>query len=915
MFFGNNKGIIEFDGTRWKTYPMPNRTIVRAIAAGKDGSILIGAQDEFGYLSPEDNGVLKYHSLIHLVPEEQRSFEDIWHIIPTDDGVFFYSKSAIFIWNGESLNTIIPDEVFENAFSVDGEVYVQESGKGLLKWENGRLNLVIQESTFLRTRIVGMFSVNGRTMLITEKEGAFLQGESGFQKLDSEFSSFIKNNIAYCATKLSNGQIAIGTVLKGLIVLDTDLKPVMHLSKSSGLQNNSILAIFEDNQSNLWLGLDNGIDYIKVSQPFKRIGSNAGIEGTGYASIFYEDNLYLGTNQGILYIDLLKKNNPLEPNVPQLLQSPKGQVWALNKVGESLLIGMHEGAFALDNGIPYRLSNQQGAWKFMQLVGNDNYAVEGNYNGLNLYEKLPSGKWQFKKKLEGFNESARVMEQQKDGSIWVSHAYKGLYRIRLSNKNDSIEKVDFYTVKDGLPNNISLNVTKVKDEVVFTTSTGVYSFDEKINRFVTHDKFNEFLGGEFNIHRIIEDQMGNIWYSLDDDFGVIQLSEKGFLEEVNYNRFQFNHLQEELVDGFESIYALDEKNIFIATENGFVHFDPSADNRQKLKVEALIKEVVLMSKKDSIIYSESFKNEINEDQLSVDIPYSMRSIRISYAAPFYENIGLIKYRYKLDGFDEEWSSWSKQAVKEFTNLPYGNYQFILEAQNAYGQVSSPTILKVNILPPWYASLFAKIIYTLFGVIFLFSFYRYSQRRLELEKQAIFKEQTQKLEKKEAIFKEEKEQSDAEIIRLRNENLTADIKHKNSQLASATMHLVQKGEILLKIKNELTKLNLQESANKKKVQQLARMIDEDIRLDNNWDQFETHFDQVHENFLKNLRDAYPKLTPKDQKLCAYLRMNLTTKEIAPLMNISVRGVEISRYRLRKKLSLATDVNLVDFIMKF
>ena len=139
--------------------------------------------------------------------------------------------------------------------------------------------------------------------------------------------------------------------------------------------------------------------------------------------------------------------------------------------------------------------------------------------------------------------------------------------------------------------------------------------------------------------------------------------------------------------------------------------------------------------------------------------------------------------------------------------------------------------------------------------------------------------------------------------------------KHQQLASATMHLVQKGEILVKIKQELDKVQKTvPQENRRKVQQLIRMIDEDIRLDNNWEQFEVHFDQVHENFLKNLRERFTNLTPKDQKLCAYLRMNLSTKEIAPLMNISVRGVEIARYRLRKKLQLDTDINLVDFFMK-
>ena len=130
-----------------------------------------------------------------------------------------------------------------------------------------------------------------------------------------------------------------------------------------------------------------------------------------------------------------------------------------------------------------------------------------------------------------------------------------------------------------------------------------------------------------------------------------------------------------------------------------------------------------------------------------------------------------------------------------------------------------------------------------------------------------------------------------------------------------MHLVQKTEILNKIKNDLINIGSEGPEEiKKKIKQITRAIESDIQLDDSWAQFETYFDQVHENFFKRLREKFPKLTPKDQKLCAYLRMNLSTKEIAPLLNISVRGVEISRYRLRKKLVIESEVNLVAFIME-
>ncbi len=86
-------------------------------------------------------------------------------------------------------------------------------------------------------------------------------------------------------------------------------------------------------------------------------------------------------------------------------------------------------------------------------------------------------------------------------------------------------------------------------------------------------------------------------------------------------------------------------------------------------------------------------------------------------------------------------------------------------------------------------------------------------------------------------------------------------------------------------------------------------------DESWEQFTQHFDQVHGDFLARIKESYPDITPQETKLAAYLRMNLTTKNIAQLINISVRGVEIGRYRLRKKLNLNREVNLTSFLMDF
>lgn len=163
----------------------------------------------------------------------------------------------------------------------------------------------------------------------------------------------------------------------------------------------------------------------------------------------------------------------------------------------------------------------------------------------------------------------------------------------------------------------------------------------------------------------------------------------------------------------------------------------------------------------------------------------------------------------------------------------------------------------------------------------------------------------------------REKAEKEIIKLKNEKLRAEIDHKSSQLASNTMAIMRKNNLLSTIKNELQfqKEKLNNSFPDKSYNKLMKLIEAGVEDEHEWEIFEQLYNEAHGNFFKRLKDTYPQLTPSDLRLCAYLRMNLSSKEIAPLLNISVRGVEERRYRLRKRLDISTETNLTELIMTF
>lgn len=906
IYFGNNKGLLEYDGSTWQLFPLPNRTIVRSLQFGPDNMLYVGGQNEFGYFSQDPGGRFRFRSLTAGIPEAHKDFEDVWKIFLHDDKVWFCSEKAVFA-KGENSAEVVspPGGRFENFFLVNGTLYFQDKSQGLFRVAGESLELVSNRSEFVRDRIVAMVPRRGGNVLvITALSGTLLMHEGTFTAEKTELSVFAAKHQAYGATVLEDGLIAMGTAQNGLVTADTTGQIIVHLNRDNGLQNNTILCIFQDARHNIWMGLDNGIAFAEVTAPFSFIGVESGIKGTGYASLVHGDRLYLGTNQG-LYSAEWSDTETRRFEFSEV-GNGSGQVWSINRLAGDVLVSRHRGAFVLENNAVKALSEKRGTWKFLELSAHPGYALSGTYTGFTLYRR-EAGKWKPVRTLDGFDESARVFEEDAEGYIWVSHAYKGLFKIALADDLSGIQEIVSYGSENGLPDKLFINVGKIRKELVFTTPYGIYRYNRLADRFEEHEDLHTILGANRNVHRLLEDETGNIWFSIDDEFGVLRF-DKG---PEGPEKLWFNQIQSSLVDGFEHVYAYNNRHVFIGTEEGFVHFDPSTDTDVGFPFGVVIRKVMSISEGDSVLYTGGYSDRAGAVP---EYHYKLNDFRFDFTAPYFEENDRLRYKFKLDGFDKEWSDWAPRTAKEYTNLPQGTYTFSVVARNVYGAVSEEASYTFRVLPPWYATIYAKLIYFILGVAALFAFFRFISKR-EKKKTEIFKrEQTRKLEQKEAEYKKEVERSEGEVIALRNEKLQADINHKTSQLASSTMHLVQKTEILTKLKEDLKKLNEEAPSDmKRKINQISRTIESDIQLDNNWEQFEIYFDQVHENFFKRLRQKFPELTPKDQKLCAYLRMNLTTKEIAPLLNISVRGVEISRYRVRKKLDLDSDTNLVAFIM--
>jgi DNA-binding CsgD family transcriptional regulator len=592
-----------------------------------------------------------------------------------------------------------------------------------------------------------------------------------------------------------------------------------------------------------------------------------------------------------------------------LVNGVVGQVWTLSEFNGKLICGNNLGTFIIDRYDSYQISDRQGGWVYVEVPDREDKVIGGTYTGLQLFTYQAGSRegWKEAHPLQGFDESSRELMFDDNHNLWITHEYEGIFKLQLSDDLLSVDSVRLYNQTQGLPG-IPYSISKLNGELILTARNGLYSYDHTLDTFLLHDKYNLLLEDETDLMKVLEDSQGDVWYFTDETMGVLRKQEDGTYVKINtpFRRIH-NHY---LGSTFENVYVYNQDHVFIGGERGMLHYNPNKQKNFVPEFNAYIGEVTLKGRlADSIIFG-------NGDGASVvDIPFRFNSLSLRFFSPYFEAPGHLFYSHKLDGFDEIWSPWESRNVKEYTNLREGDYEFIVKARNIYNNISRTSSFRISIAPPPYRTKLAYSFYA--GIIILTAILIivYFRRRIAFTRNKEEAKHRMELQAKEEYYLEGKKLSDQEIERLKREKLLIEMRHKDMELANTTMYLVQKNKFLNKIKNEIHELigELSIESNKYALRQIVQRIDRDIKSKQHWKVFDRYFDEVHEDFITRLKEKHPELTPKEIRLCAYLKMNISTKEIAPLMNISIRGVEISRYRLRKKLNLEKRTNLTEYIL--
>lgn len=876
VYFGNDLGLLEFDGIKWELYKLQKNELVRAVLATSNKTIFTGGYEEFGRWDRGLSGKLEYTSLSDGLPSGSFHNDDIWKIWDDGNRILFQSFRNIFIYENKSITELSGKNIlFLN--KIYNEFWIQEMGGPIYKIINNKYVLITGSEIFSDTGVQFILPYEKDKYLIgTSSKGLFVYDGKNFNELQT--TSDLINYELNCGILAKDGNYYIGTILNGIYVISPQGIVLSKINTDSFLQNNTVLNLYEDQNNNVWAALDKGIACVKNSSSVDYYTDPVGKIGAVYAAAIYNNKLFIGTNQGVFYTDY--PLNIASAAQFKLLPDTHGQVWDFSVIDGLLYCGHNKGLKIINRDFKVSSPYVTHTGVFSITQDNDGTVILGTYNSMMTIDL----KTKTLSQLDQIQEPITKVEIDHLDNVWLEHMNKGVYKCRLSPDRKRIDNYIYFGASSNKSLPYKMRLFKVGGRAAFLGKDQFYTFNDIDNNVELYKSLNTSIDGLHDLKNVININKNRLWiignniiYKLAYDGTTGKIDDKIDLIANNMS----------LVNGFEKIVLLNDSISLVCLDNGFLLCNNNHISTPIEISKPYIRSFATLNKESQIHYqnvSESFQ---------VNHSYNTITIRFSSKDTFSKNT---YFQYKLEGLSE-WSKPQRTNEVSYERLPKGEYSFLVRAVDRLGNQSEITRCNFEVLSPWYKTIWAYIAYSLIFIIIAAVVWEMILRRyrnLHLMKIRM---------------------REAKRLRHQNQQLQYQVNEKNAELLSQTSSIIQRNELILKIKSEVD--DFHEKNNNKSFTPLFQKIN--ILLNNNldaeedWKTFLIKFEEKHPQFFKYLKTTYPQLTSNDLKLCACLKLNLDSKEIASLMNISVRAVENSRYRLRKKLNIAPNQHLNDFFL--
>jgi len=888
LYFGNDIGLLEFDGIEWFLNELPNKSAIRSVAVLSHQTLFTGSYEEFGRWDRNISGNLVYTSLSDKIDRSLFRNDDFWKIWIADSLVYFQSFTSIYVYDRQSIRKIPYDQSLLFLQKVRNEFLIQQMLGGICRFDGSDLQLIPGSECFKNTDVRVILPV-GKTgyLMGTAEKGIYIYDGKTFADWNPSLSKILISNELNCGILTSQGLYYWGTISGGIFVTDAKGTVLNHISSENNLQNNTILSLLEDDSGNIWAALDRGISYINYMNNMSCYIDPGGNPGAVYSAALWNKTLYIATNQGVFYIDrddLIRSNNLKHL---QLINGTQGQVWHLEIVDGHFYCCHNKGLKEIhsNRSVSDIKDINTGVYNLAKIIfkGRD-LLLLATYYSLKIMDMKTGNVIP----IQQIPEPIHSVETDHLGNIWLEHANKGIYRCKLNSDASGFQNFTLYggNNSDSLP--YKLKMFKVGGRIELFGGDCFYTYSDTEDKIIPNKLLNQCFRNIKNIKQI--NAVGDNTFWALTDHSVYRFFYDGYSASVleNYDL----GLDMMPVNRSENISILNDSTYLICLDNGFLLYNlstqQSTDSDKKQSAPFIESLQVMTSSGES-----KYIDIINDKRIS----YQNNHLFFRFSAKDVFTDHLL-FQYRLNGIDKDWSAPQKINRIAYARLPKGKYEFRVRTIDYQGNYSDDSVYGFEIMPPLYLSAWAFA-----GYLLLLAILFYAGRKMLLKRY-----RTKNLQN---IKNRETQQLEVLTKKLQNE---VDI--KNAELLSQSSFIIQKNELIEKIKNTIDDFYSQNKNTSLMplYQRINSLLNLNLNSEEDWNRFLIKFEEKHTGFFRNLKRRYPQLTNHDLRLCACLKLSMESKEIASLMNLSVRAVENSRYRLRKKLNLPPAQNLNEFFLE-
>ncbi len=754
MYFGNLNNVLRFDNTTWKNHPLKGTPIVKS---GLNGEVYAAGYNRIIKITP----FLNRMQVKELKIPKDNFIGQVSSIHICDEQVFFVAPYKILTLKQDSLIVIFESETELLGFSANNKLVIHQKNAGLFELNTNTYKLKILPFTQILQglAVIDVFATGDKNMLIKcAGQASFLKySADGLSLFETDADMYLQENGYVKAIALKNNTIVIGTEYGGIICIDQSGRYLFSLNKKHGMLDNRITDLFVDASGKLWVATYNGISLVDFPSQLCYFNTSYGINGAISSMMRFNNKMYFGSTQGLYYFDQGQKQNLKAfllndeksfVKVPDILAETHDLAPFIN----SLYVSTDKGLYKLDSDDRVTLIYEGEFRKihFSQTFPNIVFGI--GKGGAAVFEIIDN-ELQFLGRVSDFDFDVRTIAEDSDSVFWIGSNNDGLFRLDFKDQNLLHPKITQYYEDTGLPKDFMwVDTYKTQKGVIFSTQKGVLHYEN--GKFVPHYMFkNLVVAGINHFFPIVEQQYGKIWFSSINENTSERIT--GYLnynhsEIVNYFYKDLNVLKEVNI---ESIYCDVNNVVWFGGFDGLVRYaQHTEETGEKLQVLCVIRKTDLPSEKENILFDDEGK-QIYTPSLS----YSNNHVQFEFTAFFYDSHGEVEYKTRLEGFNDSWSDWSTITFKDYTYLPPGNYRFMVQARDIYGNLSETAIFEFTVLSPLYLRWWAFLIYLLFLSSLIFMFFKLNELKHAADKNKLErvvaertnelirqKEQTQKL---------------------------------------------------------------------------------------------------------------------------------------------------------------------------